>query len=380
MRLAIEEARAGAMVSLRTVSFLSDQRLSLSQDDDIVDRQRRVNLIRRDAGFSVRSSVFGAGMLVSLIKSSTPNNVDDEDSDDGHHSGSYHDDEASNNDESGDDNDNDDNESDYHRHVSGRSSRKSSSGIRNGRKRNSANKTSRRSSKRSNNNRLTVMVTQLPPIAGEGTAGAPSVFENVMASVLNGSQMAVEDLEMATAATTTTSAFNANSKQQLEEESYTFLKDVERLPNDLDELQRLSGSFNVTRSSLSHQSMGGVGPGGGGEEVCVRGAHQETAQHLRAFSVCILYAGSNRRQTERAHRRHRLRMAHRRAMEDAWRREVELVRLGFHGEWSAHEREELLRSGEVRGYVGQEWHSVHKFPRLAGQASNIRLVNEVKRG
>ena len=61
---------------------------------------------------------------------------------------------------------------------------------------------------------------------------------------------------------------------------------------------------------------------------------------------------------------------------DAWAQELERVKLGFHGLWSASERDELLRSREVRGWRGEEIHSVHKFPALMGQASNIRFVRE----
>jgi hypothetical protein len=60
----------------------------------------------------------------------------------------------------------------------------------------------------------------------------------------------------------------------------------------------------------------------------------------------------------------------------AWHQEVKRVKLGFHGEWSPSERDELLRNGEVSGFIGEEIHSVHKFPSLMGQASNIRFVRE----
>ena len=71
-----------------------------------------------------------------------------------------------------------------------------------------------------------------------------------------------------------------------------------------------------------------------------------------------------------------LRQGHRAAVKALWAQEVTRVKLGVHGDWSASERDELLRVGEVRGFTGSEVHSVHKFPRLAGQASNIRFVRE----
>ncbi len=165
-------------------------------------------------------------------------------------------------------------------------------------------------------------------------------FQSVLASVLNGSELLEE----------------VSSPSEGGEE-FLFLKEEQRYANDLEELQRLSGSYNVSR----------VGVRGGGEEVCVRGA--ATGE---PFALCLLYGAKS----ERAVVRQRARSAHRLAVRDAWRQEVERVKLGFHGDWTPSQRDELLRSGEVSGYTGAEIHSVHKFPALLGQAGNIRLVRE----
>jgi hypothetical protein len=165
-------------------------------------------------------------------------------------------------------------------------------------------------------------------------------FQSVLASVLNGSELLEE------------------VSSPSEGEEFLFLKDEQRYANDLEELQRLSGSYNVSR----------VGVRGGGEEVCVRGG----AATGEPFAVCLLYGAKS----ERAVVRQRARSAHRLAVRDAWRQEVERVKLGFHADWTPSQRDELLRSGEVSGYTGAEIHSVHKFPALLGQAGNIRLVRE----
>ena len=159
---------------------------------------------------------------------------------------------------------------------------------------------------------------------------ADSVFQNVFASVLTGSRLL--DLQPAHG-----------------EEQYTFLKEEPRFSNDWEELERLSGSYNVSKTGLR----------GGGSEVCVRGT-------LPPFSVCLLY-GAN---VERV-RRHTIRQEHRAAVKAAWRQEAERVSMGFHGAWTASERDEILKVGSVRGYTGEMVHSVHKFPALIGQASNI---------
>ena len=162
------------------------------------------------------------------------------------------------------------------------------------------------------------------------------VFQNVFSSILSGSEML--DIESVN-----------------EAEEYFFIKEENQYLNDLEELERLSGSYNVTNNSQR----------GGGQQVCVR-----NSQPL--FSICLLYGVREDKVL-----RQRLRQAHKAAVRDAWAQEVERVKLGFHGGWSPGERDELLRSREVRGFRGEEIHSVHKFPALMGQATNIRFVREI---
>jgi hypothetical protein len=172
-------------------------------------------------------------------------------------------------------------------------------------------------------------------------------FQSVLASVLNGSELLEE----------------VGSPTEAGGEEFLFLKDEQQYANDVENLQRLSGSYNVTRASLR----------GGGEEVCVRGGGGSSANGGgEPFAVCLLYGGKS----ERAVVRQRLRSAHRLAVREAWRQELERVKLGFYADWTPNQRDELLRSGEVAGYAGVEIHSVHKFPGLMGQASNIRLVRD----
>ena len=161
------------------------------------------------------------------------------------------------------------------------------------------------------------------------------VFQSVFSSILSGSEM-----------------LNIESPTEVEE--YVFMKERIQYLNDVEELERLAGSYNISKSSVR----------GGGEQVCVQSRSPPSI-------ICILYGAKE----ERAMRQ-KLRAGHREALKAVWEQEVTRVKLGFHGEWSASERDELLRSGEVRGFTGQEVHSVHKYPRLAGQASNIRFVRE----
>ena len=161
------------------------------------------------------------------------------------------------------------------------------------------------------------------------------VFQSVFSSILSGSEM-------------------LNIESATEAEDYVFMKDPLQYLNDVEELERLSGSYNISKGPLR----------GGGEQVCVQSKTPPAV-------ICILYGAKEERAL-----RQRLRQGHREAVKAIWSQEVARVKLGFHGDWSASERDELLRVGEVRGFTGIEVHSVHKFPQLAGQASNIRFVRE----
>lgn len=163
------------------------------------------------------------------------------------------------------------------------------------------------------------------------------VFQSVFSSILSGSEM-----------------LNIESSSS-EAEEYVFMKDPIQYLNDVEELERLSGSYNISKGSVR----------GGGEQVCVQ------SQTPQKAAICILYGAKEERAL-----RQRLRQGHREALKALWAQEVVRVKLGFHGEWTASERDELLRVGEVRGFTGVEVHSVHKYPRLVGQASNIRFVRE----
>jgi RHS repeat-associated protein len=68
--------------------------------------------------------------------------------------------------------------------------------------------------------------------------------------------------------------------------------------------------------------------------------------------------------------------ARRRAVAQAWRQEQELVRRTGRGtrEWSAAEKDELLRTGKVKGYEGHHINNVEDHPNLAGDPDNIEFV------
>lgn len=64
------------------------------------------------------------------------------------------------------------------------------------------------------------------------------------------------------------------------------------------------------------------------------------------------------------------------AVDEAWAKEVELVRQGKGTRnWSADEQKELLSTGKVNGYYGHHMSSVKNDPANAGNKDNIQFLN-----
>jgi len=137
---------------------------------------------------------------------------------------------------------------------------------------------------------------------------------------------------------------------------FYFVKDnALKMRDDQEELRRLGGLFNVSTHEVEH---------GGSTELRV---------HNADAAIYIRYG------VDPAQERHRvLRHAHKRAVERAWELEKQLLSLGFPGriDWTEEERDELLSHGSVDGYDGVEAHSIHKFPQLADDPSNVVFQKE----
>ncbi|XP_059482465.1 teneurin-m isoform X2 [Neocloeon triangulifer] len=137
---------------------------------------------------------------------------------------------------------------------------------------------------------------------------------------------------------------------------FYFVKDnALKMRDDQEELRRLGGLFNVSTHEVEH---------GGSPELRV---------HNADAAIYIRYGA------DPAQERHRvLRHAHKRAVEHAWETEKQLLSLGFPGriDWTEEERSELLSHGSVDGYEGVEAHSIHKYPQLADDPSNVIFQRE----
>lgn len=141
-------------------------------------------------------------------------------------------------------------------------------------------------------------------------------------------------------------------------QNHAFFQDnALKLKDDLEELRRLGGMFNVSTHETADNG-------------------KELRLHSTDAMVSIRYG------TDPQQERHRLlKHAHKRAVERAWELEKALVTAGLsgRGEWSEEEREELSLRGRVEGYEGTDIHSVQRYPQLADDPGNVAFRRDARR-
>ncbi|XP_075234226.1 teneurin transmembrane protein Ten-m isoform X2 [Lycorma delicatula] len=169
--------------------------------------------------------------------------------------------------------------------------------------------------------------------------GVNSVVQDVVTSVFNNSHFL--DLHFT----------------QHDQDLFYFVKDnALKLRDDLEELRRLGGMFNVS----THETSDG----------------KELRLHSADAVVSLRYGADPQQE------RHRLlKHAHKRAVERAWEIEKTLVTSGLSGrsEWTEEEREELILRGRVDGYDGSDIHSVQRYPQLADDPGNVAFRKDTRR-
>ncbi|XP_024082461.1 teneurin-m isoform X3 [Cimex lectularius] len=189
-------------------------------------------------------------------------------------------------------------------------------------------------------------------VFGEGVL-LSRVNGRALVSVVEGVNTVVQDV--------VTSVFNHSHFLDLhftqhDQDMFYFVKDnALKLKDDLEELRRLGGMFNVS----THETVDG----------------KELRLHSSDAVVSIRYGADPQQE------RHRLlKHAHKRAVERAWEIEKTLVSSGLsgRGEWTEEEREELLLRGRVEGYDGVDIHSVQRYPQLADDPGNVTFRNDEK--
>ena len=154
-------------------------------------------------------------------------------------------------------------------------------------------------------------------------------------------------------------------------EDYYFLKSDQRsYLDDYQQLQRLSGSYNVSSEAFTAS----VGGGGGGRNSLK--SSQKQGRKLCAFnrlsSICIVYYTDKRLAL-----RHFLKKTKKATIAKAWQQAKSSLNLGIPSDWTKSERNELQQKGLVRGYSAIEVHNVHLYPQLIGQYSNVKFVKRL---
>ncbi|KAF5270057.1 hypothetical protein FQA39_LY08469 [Lamprigera yunnana] len=195
-------------------------------------------------------------------------------------------------------------------------------------------------------------------VFGEGVL-ISRVGGRALVSVVEGVNGVVQDV--------VTSVFNNSFFLELhfsihDQDVFYFVKDnVLKIRDDLDELKRLGGMFNVTTHETSdHGSSSG----------------KELRLHNPDAVVIIKYGADPDQERHKI-----LKHAHKRAVERAWEVEKQLVAAGFQGrgDWTEEEKEELISHGDVDGYEGVDIHSIHKYPQLADDPGNVAFQRDTKR-
>ncbi|XP_022829048.1 teneurin-m isoform X3 [Spodoptera litura] len=196
-------------------------------------------------------------------------------------------------------------------------------------------------------------------VFGEGVL-ISRVDGKALISVVDGANNVVEDV--------ITTVFNNSYFLDVhfnihDQDVFYFVKDnTLKIRDDLEELRRLSGKFNVSQDETNDQGL----------EVRVHAVGKGSAQ-----AVIVLRYGVDPNQE----RIKLLKHAHKRAAARAWEREKALVAAGWEGRgsWTEEEKEELISHGIVDGWVARDVHSVSKYPQLADDPANIVFVRDSRR-
>ncbi|XP_034946583.1 teneurin-m isoform X3 [Chelonus insularis] len=195
-------------------------------------------------------------------------------------------------------------------------------------------------------------------VFGEGIL-VSRVGGRALVSVVDGVNNVVQDV--------VTSVFNNSYFLPLhfsvhDQDVFYFVKDnALKMRDDMEELKRLGGMFNVsTHETTEHGS----------------GTWKELRLHNPDAAVVIKYGADPEQERHRI-----LKHAHKRAVERAWEIEKQLVMSGFQGrgDWSKEEKDQLLSRGTVDGYEGVDIHSVHRYPQLADDPGNVAFTRDTKR-
>lgn len=187
-------------------------------------------------------------------------------------------------------------------------------------------------------------------IFGEGVL-ISRVDNRALVSIVDSSNSVVQDV--------VSSVFNNSFFLDLHfnihnQDLFYFVKDnVMKLKDDTEELRRLGGMFNITTHDSTDHGVDN------GKELRLHGSD----------SIIIIKYGVD----PDVERRRILKHSHKRAVDHAWENEQQTVASGNEGSlnWTEDEKEELIQNGEVEQYEGIDIHSIHKYPQLADDPTNV---------
>ncbi|XP_034187283.2 teneurin transmembrane protein Ten-m isoform X3 [Osmia lignaria lignaria] len=195
-------------------------------------------------------------------------------------------------------------------------------------------------------------------VFGEGIL-VSRIGGRALVSVVDGVNSVVQDV--------VTSVFNNSYFLPLhfsvhDQDVFYFVKDnALKIRDDMEELRRLGGMFNVSTYETTEHGVG---------------TWKELKLHNPDAAVVIRYGADPEQERHRI-----LKHIHKRAVERAWEIEKQLVMAGFQGrgDWSKEEKDELISRGAVNGYEGVDIHSVHRYPQLADDPGNVAFTRDTKR-
>nr|XP_050039980.1 teneurin-m-like isoform X1 [Dermacentor andersoni] len=205
-------------------------------------------------------------------------------------------------------------------------------------------------------------VSNLPSVLGDGILLSRGDAHRAAVHVVSESSPILRDVMVAIFNDTLVVDIHFSLHGQ---DSFFFVQpQLSKADEDWVQLGRLGTMFNITKHVVESEGVGG--PRG---QVDIR-------MHSTSVVLNIRYGTSLQEE------RHRLmRHARRRAVDDAWTQELELVRNGHKGsnDWTKGEREELMATGMVARYFGTDVHDIEKYPELADDPSNVAFRKENSR-
>ncbi len=144
----------------------------------------------------------------------------------------------------------------------------------------------------------------------------------------------------------------------------------QRMQKDIEQLHKLGSLVNVTRAAEAAETASGAAGAGSSSP----GASSASQILISSGSLLlnIRYGTTYQDELNRV-----ARVARRKAVQEAWAREVYYLRHGHPGvakaDWSAEEKKALLSRSHVPEYFGSDIHGIERYPQLADDPTNVRF-------